>query len=699
MRARAFLIDSLHIYVLCAFAFAQPLFDIFSRYPEFFSARQSQPIDIWIFVMAVMFAVPTLLVVVEFFCSVIANGARSIVHLTIVGLLAALIVLPALKKLPVGHDWLILISAGLVGLIFVALYLRFSIARQFVSMASVTLVLFPSIFIFSSPMEKIVFANQGELSVHVDIKNRIPIVFVVLDELPIVSLMDEHKRIDPLRYPNLSLLAEDSYWYRNATTVAGATLRSLPALLTGMYPSLERRLAIAVDYPENLFSLLGENYAFNVFEGVTSICPDQLCPERVANLSERLPVLFADATAVFLHIVLPSSLASSLPDVTQNWGGFAAQDDQINGRSSKLENDSPVSVAGRRKIGDRREFFKNFVRSIRHQGKPTLNFLHVELPHGPFTYLESGKAYNGGLWPRSGRPARKRKRWIDEWAMVQQQLQSLLQLGYVDKLMGELIDKLKESTLYDESLIIVVSDHGASYRLGSKRRTLTEQNFMDIMSVLMLVKLPDQRQGFITERNVETIDILPTIFDVLDTDVPLAIDGQSVLDDSSPGRGNKRIYARYATRFFYFAAAIDEKYDTLRRKVRLFGSGADPIVLYGLDVRSDLIGSHVENGGFVEKMNVEVEIDNLDRYLDVDMNGEFVPVKVAGRVHAKRGKKASFDIVVSVNGVIQAAAKTYWWKTGNEFFVMVPEKAFRDGRNDVRVHVIAGTKVKGGGSG
>ena len=59
---------------------------------------------------------------------------------------------------------------------------------------------------------------------------------VVFDEFPLTSLLDEHYQIDSVRYPHFAALAEQSTWFRNATTVSGDTVVAVPSLLTGQYP-------------------------------------------------------------------------------------------------------------------------------------------------------------------------------------------------------------------------------------------------------------------------------------------------------------------------------------------------------------------------------------------------------------------------------------------------------------------------------
>ena len=73
-------------------------------------------------------------------------------------------------------------------------------------------------------------------------------------------LMDRHERIDRSRYPHIAALADDATWYRNATTVNGATTMAVPAILSAT--SSEYRSAADSAYPpRHVFTLLGDSHA------------------------------------------------------------------------------------------------------------------------------------------------------------------------------------------------------------------------------------------------------------------------------------------------------------------------------------------------------------------------------------------------------------------------------------------------------
>ena len=118
-----------------------------------------------------------------------------------------------------------------------------------------------------------------------------PVVMVVLDELPTVSLLRSDGELDAVRYPNFARLAEDATWFRNATTVHEWTTGAVPPMLTGQRPD---GLPLFIDHPNNLFTLLGGAYDLNVHESQTHLCPPSLCdpdrdplPERVGSLLLR----------------------------------------------------------------------------------------------------------------------------------------------------------------------------------------------------------------------------------------------------------------------------------------------------------------------------------------------------------------------------------------------------------------------------
>jgi membrane-anchored protein YejM (alkaline phosphatase superfamily) len=158
--------------------------------------------------------------------------------------------------------------------------------------------------------------------------------------------------------------------------------------------------------------------------------------------------------------------------------------------------------------------FRSFVASLEKQGRPGFHFLHIQLPHLPWHYLPSGHAYSPfGWFTAKGHYLRDPSWAIDAWQ------RHLLQVGFVDLLLGELLDRLEEIDLYEECLLVVTADHGISFWPGWHYGSLKDQNHPeDALAVPLLIKLPNQRRGEVSWRNVESIDIAPTIAEVIGVD-------------------------------------------------------------------------------------------------------------------------------------------------------------------------------------
>ena len=313
---------ALHLLVLAGLGIAQPLFDLLSRHADFFAAHGSSPLDLVLLTLAWCLLPPALALLCAAPLAWVNRKAGYWACYAAVGAFAALIALQAISYLSLP-PWSQVGLALLLGAGAAVGYARISALRAFLTFLSPAALLFPIMFLFFSPVRGLLFELDRPLP-HAKVNSAAPVVMLVLDELPLSSLMDESHRIDALRYPNFAALAEDAYWFRNATTVAPSTAMAVPAMLTGRYPDLPRP-AYASDYPENLFTLLGGTYDLKVLETVTALCPKRLCPYRrgEAGAGEGAAFLLTDTAIVYLHLLLPQELTSRLPSIRATWKGFA----------------------------------------------------------------------------------------------------------------------------------------------------------------------------------------------------------------------------------------------------------------------------------------------------------------------------------------------------------------------------------------
>jgi hypothetical protein len=499
------------------------------------------------------------------------------------------------------------------------------------------------------------------------------VVMVVLDELPTISLMRADGEIDAVRYPNFARLAGDATWYRNTTTVHEWTTGALPSILTGNRP---KGLPLFLDHPNNLFTLLGGTYDMNVYESQTHLCPPELCdPEREA-LPERVSSLLSDLSVVYGHLVLPEDLADELPSISTAWRDFG------DGPQALLQ-EGPAQAGGRPAAYTGRDAeVQEFVDSLAPSEQPTLSFLHVLLPHHPWEYLPDGKIYASDL---GFQPGLEDEGWVgDPELAVQAHQRHLLQVGYTDLALGRVLDRLEEAGLYDESLVVVVADHGVSFRPKGERRRVEPGNIEEIAFVPLFVKPPGQTDGKIVDASARTIDIVPTIADVLSVEVPWELDGRSLL--AGEGEGDVAV-ATSAGGVVEgdFDELVARRDRVLARQVQLFGEGDDVPGLFGIGPRPDLLGRPV--GALALAAGGGPTFSSYGGS-DYDADSPFAPVRVYGRIE---GAPPGKDVAIAVNGRIVAVTRSFEHDGDTLVTAVTPEDAYRPGTNSVRLFLVEGS--------
>ncbi len=683
------MVNGLEILTLSSFAIAQPLFDMLKRNPDFLVAHHLNTWEITCLAVGLAVVAPAICVVVEGIVRLLGKNIQLAVHTLNLAGLGALILLPFLKRWNGFSGYGAVITAFLLGLAGSALYVKSRTRRFSFIFLSPAVILFPLLFLFRPPISRLVFTKDNpEFAQSRQIGRPVPIIMVVFDEFPLTSLLNEKLEINSFCYPHFARLSNCATWYRNATAVSEGTLNAVPSILDGLYPQPALRLLPnANDHPHTLFTLLGRNYEFHVLENDSQLCPESLCGgDKVRpSFKYRMWRVTSDLGILYLYRILPANLAAVLPDITQSWKDFAVQSGQAQ-RSTLLLDDYTNS----RDWIDRPEDFKQFVDLISASAKPTLHFLHSILPHAPWEYLPSGKKYTLDTEIRGVRGINSQgldpDLWGDDrWAVVQAFQRHLLQVQLVDNLLGYLIAHLKSMGLYDQSLIVVTADHGCSFRPNDSRRSPTATNYADILAVPLFIKLPYQRVGSIDDRNIEAVDILPTIADVLKIDFPWKVDGTSALTRVAPPKARKTFIDEKGHRFV-FEASLESRLEAVNEKIKLFGSGDQPDQLFRVGAYGQLVGRKLTELDMTGEAPATIELDHGQYLGNVDFRSQFLPAHISG--HILRPAKRSIGplhLAVAINGTIQGVTETYWREGGEFFSVVVPESGFQEGENEVRI--------------
>ena len=459
----------------------------------------------------------------------------------------------------------------------------------------------------------------------------------------------------------------------------------VPSILSGRTPDRTDLLPIAADYPDNLFTLLANSHRMVVSETMTFLLPRGLSNNVWRGFPERMRSLAQDLSFVYAHMVLPHNMTWRLPPVTGVFGFFGAQDHPDESialfRKRRFETRRQVKTELAR---DRAAVFRDFIASVDEDTSPTLYFLHVILPHAPWQYLDTGRSYDGIF-----APGLKDHIWTEEeWPTALAYQRHLLQAGFADRLVGELLDRLEATGVYERSLVVLTADHGVTFTPGAHRRVPTEATAQDVMNVPLFIKEPGQRESRVDLRSFETIDILPTIADHLGTELPWPHPGHSALDTTSPERPEKVMH--HGAGKLVRAADFPATWPALTRRFELFGHAKTWREHYAMGPERELVGQRVDTLRQGDALPCEVLLEQAEELERVDLQSRRLPVLLTGRV---RGDLSALpeDVAVIVNGVIEAVTEPFERSDRSaRLAVLIPESSLVAGRNEVSFYGIAG---------
>ncbi len=656
----------LNLLLLCGFAVAQPLFDLLSGEPGFFVARRSSAFDVVALAAVLIIAPPLVFSAIESVIGLFGDRPRQNTHVVIVGLLIATTTLPPLNRIG-GLPALVSVGVSvLLGVVGACLYRRVPRIRSLTAVAAPVVVVFVAVFLLDPSIWKIIHPKQIDPESVVDPLQATPIVLVIFDGLPLVSLMDESREVDSGRYPNFADLASTSTWFRNATTVSDATMRAIPAILTGQYPE-KGLLPVVQDYPGNLLTVLDSSYDIYALEPVTRFSDGlRFSEEPQIGFPGRMGALLGDVWVVYLHLLTPEAWSGGLPPIANQWTGFD--------KRAKLQASTE---------------FDAFVHGI--EATTAVNkffFVHSLLPHPPHLYFPSGATYT----KTSAEPSGEGSQWgawsDNEWAVLQSYKRHLLQVGFSDTMLGRLLARLRETGLFEKAIIVVTADHGMSFVPGDSRRGISKSNFADIMPVPLFIKQPFQQTGAIDDAEVELVDIFPTVAELLAIEQPWPQAGRSVFDRSAAPRINKLLVGR--ERMVFEASRFDAKYESLERKIALFGSGSSLHRLFEMGpFGEDLVGKKVSDLEVADGGEEHIRVLNEKYFKNVDPDAKFVPAEITGTVVRKVPSSQPLALAVAVNGIIRATTWSYPSDSRSAVWsALVEERAFRAGTNTIEVYPI-----------
>jgi hypothetical protein len=660
---------ALELSALVGFAVVQPVLGPFGESPETFTAVGAGPGQIATFAVLVAVVPVVGLWGLAALSRLFGAGVRASVQTALVAVLAGVAAVALARHVGAGA-WTRSAAALAAAALAAMAHRRWEPARLFLRYASPVPVLLVGAFLFASPVAPLVrpTTSTPEATGGGD---HPPVVVIVLDELPTLSLLDGNGGIDADLVPNLDRLADTSTWYRDHTSVSPSTLASMPALLTGRRSTTLEfgRGPTHADHPDNLLAVLGRTHDVNAVEWATALCPPDVCRQEARSVDREARALLDRPLRASPH-----PLGLLVTEARSLWWSQAWPAAADSGRDFLL--------AGFDRGDDLTRVVLDFLVALDRDDpdagdRPTFDYLHAPLPHIPWLTLPSGDVYDAprspfgaetlGFLPRGdlgdqlGAAARSRH---------------LLQLQWTDRLLGVIIDRLQELDRWDDAVVVVTADHGIAF--SDSLRYVRPANQVEVAWTPLFVKAPGQRAGEVVDDDASALDVLPTILDLAGVEADPDLPGRSLVGPP-PSAAPPRMFLAAEHELFDRRgegdlvvldadglAAIDTAPST--------GPPTDGLRVWRHGRHGALLGLSVDELGVCDGSGAVADVDlpaGWDAFAAGRSDpGDALPLWLEGTIDAD----GSRDVAVVVDGTVVGWAPSHPGHssgTGNRFGVLV----------------------------
>jgi arylsulfatase len=171
-----------------------------------------------------------------------------------------------------------------------------------------------------------------------------------------------------------------------------------------------------------------------------------------------------------------------------------------------------------------------------HTGERFFAYVHLDPPHQPYVQPDAMTKEFAGQKP----PGFERGRF--EFPVADRDLSRLAErpplpewinlydanLRYADWAVGELVKRLRDAGVLESTLLIVTADHGEAF--GEHGYVWHERGvYEELVHIPLLVRFP--RAAKVGEVNAltQTVDVLPTVFDLVGKRYPETVQGKSLV--------------------------------------------------------------------------------------------------------------------------------------------------------------------------
>ena len=369
-------------------------------------------------------------------------------------------------------------------------------AFNFLFLVSIFSIIFPMILLATY------YIDSDKPVVLEQTKGKGNVLILIFDEMSF-SYYEETANGIPSFMKNLNSLAKESSVYTKTSTTYPFTELAIPSLLAGLnsvetFATSGDKIEVST---QPLVSLMNSHRIYSQL-GIFDLCKALNCTDQQfsQNLySSTFFIWFMDFIAIGGH-VLPSPISQFFPTLEGTWRNYWEFDDLCFNCYDYLPTENP-----------------NIELTPRDSDGNWFYLYHDEVTHHPWNLDSQGKAiqpkatqhFREYLFPECINP--RRILCSEERIALRREVykNGLIE---ADRRIGEFVEFLKETNQYQQTMIVITSDHGIiNDGEGDGRRPTSIDRLRPLAHVPLVIKYPSQSKSEIIDEIKSTGQIISTI--------------------------------------------------------------------------------------------------------------------------------------------------------------------------------------------
>jgi len=354
--------------------------------------------------------------------------------------------------------------------------------------------------------------------------------------------------------PQISNFASRASVYHSHYSAGNFTTTGTASMLTGMFPWKHRAFnqggLIQPDLVlNNPYSLLGDAYYRLLYS--QNIWPDHLVGQFYEDVDRFLPLtsfsrrgnnlvydkfgkdrsLAAITFEEFLFTLTASHVGSSLLGyLYKSLALYVIVNNQTHPDYPKgvPENESFAPYLNEEVYEG---LFEELI-ALEARNVPYFAYAHLYSPHSPYKPGEKfSKLFKDDFLPPEKPVHPLLPSTLDYRDVLQKRRSYDQQIAHVDAEFGKLIDRLESEGVLENSYVIATSDHGEMFERGFAGHG-SLMMYEPVLKIPLLIHAPGQKERQDYYSLTSNVDILPTLLNISDNEIPDILDGKKL-----PGYG------------------------------------------------------------------------------------------------------------------------------------------------------------------